>query len=217
MARDPDARYPNAVALAEDLRRFATGQLVSAHSYSTWALLRKKLARYRGMVAVAVASMIVLAAIGVASVRRVIAERNIARSERGVAERALTSAEKRKRELVLLQAETALAKDPTAALAWLKSYDVATEDRDRVVDMVDEALALGVARHVFRPGDWVLDSLFTPDGKSLVAAARDGHDPGATTSARAPRSSSARRRRRPTRSRSPPTASSRSPAGRRAR
>jgi WD40 repeat protein/tRNA A-37 threonylcarbamoyl transferase component Bud32 len=174
MARDPDARYPNAVALAEDLRRFATGQLVRAHSYSTWALLRKKLARYRGMVAVAVASMIVLAAIGVASVRRVIAERNIARSERSVAELALTSAEKRKRELVLLQAETALAKDPTAALAWLKSYDVATDDRGGVVDMVDEALALGVARHVFRPGDWVLDSRFTPDGTSLVAAARDG-------------------------------------------
>src|SRR4029078_8000711 len=82
MARDPDARYPNAVALAEDLRRFTTGQLVSAHSYSTWALLRKKLSRYRGMLAVAVASMLVLAAMGVESFRRVVAERNIARSQR---------------------------------------------------------------------------------------------------------------------------------------
>ena len=174
MARDPDARYPNAIALAEDLRRFTTGQLVSAHSYSTWALLRKKLARHRGVVAVAVASTIMLGAVGVTSVRRVIAERNIARSERGLAELALTSAEKRKRELVLLQAETALTKDPTAALAWLKSYDVGTDDRSLVVDMVDEAVALGVARHVFRPGDWVIDAQFTPDGKALVAASRDG-------------------------------------------
>ncbi|HEX7839113.1 MAG TPA: serine/threonine-protein kinase, partial [Kofleriaceae bacterium] len=174
MARDPDARYPNAAALAEDLRRFTTGQLVSAHSYSTWALLRKKLSRHRGVVAVAVASLIVLGAVGVASVRGVVAERNIARSQRSLAEAALTSAEKRKRELVLLQAETALTKDPTATLAWLKTYDVDLEDRGKVVDMVDEALALGVARHVFRLGDWVIDAQFTPDGRALVVAARDG-------------------------------------------
>ena len=174
MARDVDARYPNAIALAEDLRRYTTGQLVSAHSYSTWALLRKKLARHRNAAAVAILSGILLSAGGVASVRRVIAERNIARAERGLAEAALSSAEKRKRELVLLQAETALTKDPTAALAWLKSYDVGPDERSRVVDMVDEALALGVARHVFRPGDWVMDAQFTPDGSTLVAAARDG-------------------------------------------
>jgi len=174
MARDPAARYPNAIALAEDLRRFHTGQLVSAHSYSMWALVRKRLARYRGVAAVALASVIVLAAVGVASVRRVVAERNIARSQRGLAEEALASAEKRKRELVLLQAETALPKDPTAALAWLKTYDVGPGDRGKVVDMVDEALALGVARHVFRPGDWVIDAQFTPDGRSLVVAVRNG-------------------------------------------
>jgi WD40 repeat protein len=174
MARDPDARYPNAIALAEDLRRFATGKLVSAHSYSTWELLRKKLSRHRGVVAVAVTSLLVLGAIGVESFRRVVAERNIARNERGLAEDALTSAERRKRELVLLQAETALPRDPTAALAWLKTYDVGPNDRSKVVDVVDEALALGVARHVFRPGDWVFDAQFTPDGTTLVAAVRDG-------------------------------------------
>jgi len=173
MARDPDSRYPNGIAFAEDLRRFTTGKLVSAHSYSTWALLRKRLARHRGVVAVAVASMLVLAAMGIESFRRVVAERNIARSQRGLAEDALTNAEKRKRELVLLQAETALPKDPTAALAWLKTYDVGADDRSKVVDVIDEALALGVARHVFRPGDWVLDAQFTPDGSTLVAAVRD--------------------------------------------
>jgi len=110
---------------------FTTGKLVSAHSYSTWALLRKKLSRHRGVVAVALASMLVLAAMAVESFRRVVAERNIARSQRGLAEDALTNAEKRKRELVLLQAETALPKDPTAALAWLKTYDVGADDRQQ--------------------------------------------------------------------------------------
>ncbi|HSS03129.1 MAG TPA: protein kinase, partial [Kofleriaceae bacterium] len=174
MARDPDARYLNGIAIAEDLRRFTTGKLVSAHSYSTWALVRKRLARHRGVVAVAIASMLVLGVMAVESFRRVVAERNIARSQRGLAEDALTNAEKRKRELVLLQAETALPKDPTAALAWLKTYDVGADDRSKVVDVIDEALAMGVARHVFRPGDWVLDAQFTPDGTTLVAAVRDG-------------------------------------------
>ena len=174
MARDPGARYPNAIALAEDLRRFTTGKLVSAHSYSTLARVRKRLSRHRGVVAVAIASLIVLAVVGAASVRRVIAERNIARSQRGLAEDALASAEKRKRELVLLQAATALPRDPTAALAWLKTYDGGRDDRGKVVDVIDEALALGVARHVFRPGDWVYDAQFTPDGTTLVAAVRDG-------------------------------------------
>jgi WD40 repeat protein/tRNA A-37 threonylcarbamoyl transferase component Bud32 len=174
MARDPDARYPNAIALAEDLRRFTTGQLVSAHSYSTWALVRKRLARHRGVVAVVVASMIALGMVGVVSFRRVVAEKDVAQAQRTVAEDALSSAEKRKRELVLLQAQTALVKDPTAALAWLKTYELGPADRGAVVDVVDEALALGVARHVFWPGDWVYDARFTPDSSTVVAAVRDG-------------------------------------------
>jgi WD40 repeat protein len=98
----------------------------------------------------------------------------VARTQRVHAQDALASAEQRKRELVLIQAETALSRDPTAALAWLKTYNIGTDDADKVVDVVDEALALGVARHVFRPGDWVSDAQFTPDGTTLVAAVRDG-------------------------------------------
>ncbi|MGE0545754.1 MAG: serine/threonine-protein kinase [Kofleriaceae bacterium] len=173
MARDPKDRYPNATALAEDLRLYQAGKLVSAHSYTAWSLLRKKLSHHRGVVAVAVASAVALGAVGVESFRRVVAERNIARSERRRSEDALSQAEKRKRELVLLQAVTALRKDPTATVAWLKTYDIVDGDRGHVVDVVDEALALGVARHVFRPGDWVFDAVFTPDGTSLVAVARD--------------------------------------------
>ncbi|MGE3542864.1 MAG: WD40 repeat domain-containing serine/threonine protein kinase, partial [Kofleriaceae bacterium] len=173
MARDPKDRYPNATALAEDLRLYQAGKLVSAHSYTAWSLLRKKLSHHRGVVAVAVASALALGAVGVESFRRVVAERNIARSERRRSEDALSQAEKRKRELVLLQAVTSLRKDPTATVAWLKTYDIADADRSHVVDVVDEALALGVARHVFRPNDWVFDAAFTPDGKSLVAVARD--------------------------------------------
>ena len=171
MARDPDARYPTASALAEDLRRYQTGKLVTAHSYSTWALLRKKLAHHRGVVAVAIASAVALGAVGVESFRTVVSERNNATQERGRAEDALSKVEKRQRDLVLLQAMTSLRKDPTAALAWLKQYD---GDRASTLDVLDEALSLGVARDVFRPADWVFDSQFTPDDKTLVSVVRGG-------------------------------------------
>jgi WD40 repeat protein len=174
MARNPADRYANGSALAEDLRRFQTGKLVSAHAYTPWQIVRKKLAHHRGVVVMAIASTIALAAIGVESFRSVVAERDIARAERQRAEDARRSAEERKRELVLVQAETSLRKDPTAALAWLKLHPVTDADRTHVVDVMDEALALGAARHVWRPGDWVFDLAFTPDGKALIPAVRDG-------------------------------------------
>jgi WD40 repeat protein len=174
MARVPADRYANATTLAEDLRRFQTGKLVSAHTYTAWQLVRKKLAQHRGVVVMALASAIALAAVGVESFRTVVAERDRARVERERAEDARKSAEDRKRELVLVQAETSLRKDPTAALAWLKLHPVTDHDRGHVVSVMDEALALGAARHVWRPGDWTYDVAFTPDGATLIAAVRDG-------------------------------------------
>ncbi len=174
MSRDPGARYPNATALAEDLRRYQTGKLVSAHSYSAWSLVRRKVSHHRGVVAVALASAIALGVVGVESFRRVVAEKNNAQQERGRAEDALSQAEKRKRELVLLQAATALRKDPTATLAWLKTSEISDGDRAHVVSLIDEAVSLGVARHVFRPGDWTVDAVFSADGKSVVVAVKDG-------------------------------------------
>jgi len=174
LARAPAERYPNGTALAEDLRRFQTGKLVTAHAYTPWQLVRKKLAQHRGVVVMAVASAIALGAVGVESFRTVVAERDIARVERERAEEARKSVEERKRELVLVQAETSLRKDPTAALAWLKLHPVTELDRTHVVDVMDEALALGAARHVWRPGDWVFDVAFTPDGRAVLAGVRDG-------------------------------------------
>ncbi len=177
MSREPAARYANATALAEDLRRFQTGKLVRAHSYTALSRLKKKLGQHRGVAAVAIASVVALGGVGVASFRRVVAERNIATVERQRSEVALASTEQRRRALVLLQAETSLRKDPTATLAWLKlslAGDDTGEDRGKLVDLVDEAVAQGVSRHVFRPGDWVFDAQFTPDGKTVIATVRDG-------------------------------------------
>jgi len=41
MALSPAHRYPTAGEMAADLRRFQTGQLVGAHHYTTWQLIRR--------------------------------------------------------------------------------------------------------------------------------------------------------------------------------
>ena len=84
MAADPAARYPTAAALADDLRRFTTGQLVSAHHYGRRERLRRFVRRQRVPLAIAAAATAALAATGGLSVQRVVLERESARSaERG--------------------------------------------------------------------------------------------------------------------------------------
>jgi len=95
MRADRGQRYANAGALAEDLRRFQTGQLVSAHRYSPRELARRWLRQHRAAVAVAAVASLALAtavAVGFAAVRRQAriaeAERDHARLEAGKAEQA---------------------------------------------------------------------------------------------------------------------------------
>jgi tetratricopeptide (TPR) repeat protein len=82
MARDPAARYPTARALAEDLRRFQTGQLVGAHRYSLRQLLRRWLQRHRTVVVAALAATLVAVTIGVVAIRRVVSAERTARRDR---------------------------------------------------------------------------------------------------------------------------------------
>ncbi|MBL8621081.1 MAG: serine/threonine protein kinase [Myxococcales bacterium] len=85
MARDPAARYATARELAEDLRRFQTGQLVGAHRYSLRQLVRRWLRRHRtGLAALATAAAVAVV-IGVVAIRRVVAAERTARAERAAA------------------------------------------------------------------------------------------------------------------------------------
>jgi WD40 repeat protein/tRNA A-37 threonylcarbamoyl transferase component Bud32 len=174
MSRHPMDRYPTARELSADLRRFANGQLVTAHHYGTVLLARRWIARHRGAVAVAAVLGAALVAVGVASVRSVVDERNAARTERGRAIAAARAAEDRQAELIRLQARTSLRRDPTAAVAWLKEYPTDAPHQDELADILDEAVALGVAHHVLPQPAWVMDAVFSPDGKTLATAARDG-------------------------------------------
>jgi serine/threonine protein kinase len=62
MARQPDQRYRHAGELAEDLKRFQTGQLVGAHQYSSLSLIKRWLGRNRALVLTAGLLLAALAA-----------------------------------------------------------------------------------------------------------------------------------------------------------
>jgi hypothetical protein len=87
----PQRRYPTAAALAADLRRFQTGQLVSAHRYSPRELLRRFVRQHRAAIGVAVVSLLAVAAAIVAGFVGIDHQARIAKAER---DRARLEAEK---------------------------------------------------------------------------------------------------------------------------
>jgi WD40 repeat protein/tRNA A-37 threonylcarbamoyl transferase component Bud32 len=156
MKRQPEARYPTARELVEDLRRFQTGRLVSAHQYSLRELVGRWLHQYRAPVTVASVALALLAALAIVGVRRIVAERDVARQ--------------RADQLLLTQARGALERDPTEALAWLRTYPDDGKDRDELRRLAIEAVSRGVARHAMpRKGFFT----FTADGHGFIGA-QDG-------------------------------------------
>jgi serine/threonine protein kinase/WD40 repeat protein len=136
MAPEARDRYATARELADELRRFQTGQLVESHRYSTWELVTRFLWRYKAIVATSVAFAIVLAVVGAVSVRNVIRSRD-------AAQRARASEEDRNAALVVVEAKTALQVDPSKSIAWLAQ--LAPGDRvdwREVLDICAQAVSL---------------------------------------------------------------------------
>ncbi|MCB9562232.1 MAG: serine/threonine protein kinase [Kofleriaceae bacterium] len=94
MARDPAARYRDARDLADDLRRYQTGQLVAAHDYTVGQRLRRWIRRHRAVTAVAAIAALVLLAFGAWTIPRILAETARADRERDQA-RALAARNQR--------------------------------------------------------------------------------------------------------------------------
>ena len=112
MAREPDARYPTAVELADDLRRFQTGRLVAAHRYSRRELVWRFAARHRAAVVAGLVALAAVAVVAGVSFRRVVAERDRA-------EAAGLASTRRADQLAVAQAGALLDQDPRAAVELL--------------------------------------------------------------------------------------------------
>lgn len=122
MAFDASDRYATARELAEDLRKYAAGELVKRHSYSRGELAMRWLKRYRAPLAI-----FGFAAIASAAVWLTLEVRALARERADATERAdqlanaLHTAEQRSDQFVIRRAEEWSEQDPTWALGWLRT------------------------------------------------------------------------------------------------
>ncbi|HEX4419050.1 MAG TPA: protein kinase [Kofleriaceae bacterium] len=93
MAPLPADRYPDAGELANELRRFLTGQLVSAHRYTAAQRVDRFVRKHRAAVTIAAIAAIGFAAGGTFAVRRILVERDLADHARQVADTRRRAAE----------------------------------------------------------------------------------------------------------------------------
>ena len=180
LAFDADARYANAGALGEDVRRFLAGQLVAAHRYTPRQRIGRFAKRHRTSLAIAAFATVTVAALAWFSVHRIVQERDAATEARQaalvdkrVAEAARDSLAERNDALLLTQARALLESNPTEALAVLKHLPLTSV-------RLPEARAIGqaaVARGVW----WAMQSTgvpttrieMSPDGQQLLQVSRD--------------------------------------------
>ena len=174
MAPVRDDRYASAKAFVEDLKRFQTGQMVSAHRYSLWSRLERWTRRHRALVTSAIVALVAVGVVGAVSVARVVRAQHIAEAQRAVAERQRQTAEASANELLLLNARAALQTDPTLALAWLKRYPTDGAGFGDVPAVARDAISRGVAEHVWRVSRSSSEGIaFSPDGRWLAAGSVD--------------------------------------------
>jgi len=176
---DPARRYPDAGALAADLKAFKAGARIAARRYSPLAMLTHWTRRHRAL-ALAVAIALALAVSGsIIYVQRIATERDRVATERDRADTALTRVETTQHDLSLQHAELTLkhaqllmTSDPSAALDSLATYHGA--DRDRSAQLRAEALGRGVARLRAVPHtDSILWVRGVPDG-GVISLSTDG-------------------------------------------
>ena len=105
MALDPTGRYATAQGLADELRRYLTGQLVASHTYRTGELLRRWVKRHRAAVTVALAALLVVGAVGIASVMRIVRARRQADEAAAVAIQERSNAERERNSAAAMLAE----------------------------------------------------------------------------------------------------------------
>ena len=94
MAQEPSDRYPHAGELAEELRRFLTGQLVDAHRYTALQKATRFIKKHRAAVTISALSLVAFGVLGTLAIRRIVEERDAARSAREIAVTRRQAAEK---------------------------------------------------------------------------------------------------------------------------
>ncbi|HTL34142.1 MAG TPA: serine/threonine-protein kinase [Kofleriaceae bacterium] len=182
LAGDPKHRYANAGELAEDVRRFTTGQLVAAHNYTRWQHMARFARRHRAVLGVAAAASVAVATLAWVSVHRVLTERDAARDARAEAEQARATAEARAVELrqraddlTLAHVRSLVDTNPTEAIAQLKQLEgSAPAVLDEAKALAKAAITRGVGRGLPTLAGFTVSFDMSADGKRLLQLNREG-------------------------------------------
>ncbi len=161
MAHDPGDRYASARELVEDLKRFQTGQLVSARDYSAWELVVRWARRHRGPLAIAAAAAMALVVLGALSVVRI--------------DRARRQAESSVAQLHLDQGRLAhLRGDPLRALVYLSTAAGQGKDGALLRFLLRRAeQALERRRLVIPAHTAAAMAAYSPDGTRIATCSHD--------------------------------------------
>lgn len=162
LATSRSDRYPTARELTDDLKRFTTGQLVTAQSYTPFLLFKRWAHRHRLPVIMCALFLLSLTIIAAMSVRRIIVARDFSEQQRRIAEH-------RNDELRMEKARAMLETDPTRVLAWLKNFAVPEKHWSAVRELAADAISRGVTKHIFGHGSDVMYLTFTTGGRLLSA------------------------------------------------
>jgi eukaryotic-like serine/threonine-protein kinase len=177
MALAPSNRYANAGGLADDLRRFLTGQLVASHSYGVRELVRRWVKRHRAAVTVSLAAAFLMAVVGVVSVMRVMQASQRADQQRSIAEREKNTAMEMLANLFEEQGrQELLAGRPARAAAYLsEAYARAHDPGVGLRALLAEAMRSVEAARLSLDTQTgaVSAAAFSPDGARIVTADAD--------------------------------------------
>lgn len=124
---EPEDRYQHAGGLAEDVRRFLTGQVVAAHRYTRRQMVARFAKRHRAPLSVAALAMVSLAVLAWIGVHRIVVERDSANTARAeaLADRSQVlkvnaQLVERADQLLITRARALIDSNPTESVALLK-------------------------------------------------------------------------------------------------
>jgi WD40 repeat protein/serine/threonine protein kinase len=173
MARDVDQRYRTATELAEDLRRFQTGQIVAVHRYSVRERFIRFTKRHRALLGVSLAALLVLVTIASLSLSRILSAQARAERKQLEAEASERRAVTRADELTIAQARVSLEQDPTQTIALLKTLSPSWNGWGAVRTIAADAESRGIAKILHGHSALVEDVAFSPDGRWLASVGDD--------------------------------------------
>lgn len=165
MARGRAYRFQNAGEMADELRRFQTGQLITTHRYTFGELFQRWLRKYRAPISVGLIGFIALTIFGVVSISKIVQETR--RADREAAE-----ARARADLGTIERARSLLSTDPASALRALRELATGSKEWTTARTIVADAASRGVARIYEGDAQPLSDVSISPDG-SLLAGRTD--------------------------------------------